>query len=166
MCTESNTIQIIVIATLVSTLLFSLSVIFSDGISWNNNYAYALAIQKKDNLSSENKATIHLNSVEFAPLTYSDNNQLKVIADYKTNDPRLVNTHMDGVMKVYNPAGTLLKTSPIQKGFILGESGVIQFATSFTDNTIKDVNAELALTDALHEEKISNTLKTSVSLES
>lgn len=166
MCTEFNTIQIIVIATLAFSLVFSLSVIFTDGISWNNYHAYAQAPEKKDNLSSENKVTIHLNSVEFAPLTYSNNDQLKVITEYQTNDPKLVNTHMDGVMKVYNPAGTLLKTSPIQKGFVLGESGVIQFATSFTDKTIKDVNAEVALTDAFHEIKISNTLKTSASLES
>ncbi len=68
-------------------------------------------------------------------------------------------------MKVYNPDRTLLKTSPIQKGFVLGESGVIQFATSFTDKTLKDVNAEIALTDPLNEEKISNTLKTNASLE-
>jgi hypothetical protein len=75
---ESNTIPIIVIATMAFSLIFSLSVIFTDGISWNNKYAYAQAPRQKDNLSSENKVTIHLNSVEFTPLTYSGNNQLKV----------------------------------------------------------------------------------------
>jgi hypothetical protein len=57
------------------------------------------------------------------------------------------------------------KHHQFKKGFVLGESGVIQFATSFTDKTLKDVNAEIALTDPLHEEKISNTLKTNASLE-
>ena len=57
-----------------------------------------------------------------------------------------------------------MKTSSIQKGFVLGESGTIPFATSFTDKTIQDVKAEIALTDALHEEKISNTLETKAAL--
>lgn len=164
--TEFNIIPLIGIAIIAFSLIFSLSIIFNEGISWNNNnYVYAQAPQQKDDLSSKNKVTIHLNSVKFAPLTYSDSNQLKILVDYQTKDPTLVNTHMDGVMKVYDSDGTLLKTSPIQKGFVLGESGVIQFATSFTDKTIKDVTAEVALTDALHEKKISNTLKTSASLE-
>jgi len=150
------------------TLINSLSVVINNENFGINNDVYAQfpqAQQRNDTSNSQDNITIQLNSIKFAPLTNSDNNQLKVLADYKTNDPALVNTHMDGVMKVYNPEGTLLKTSTIQKGFVLGESGVIQFATSFADQTIRDVNTELALTDAFHAEKISNTLKSSASLE-
>ena len=45
-------------------------------------------------------------------------------------------------MKVYNPDWTLLKTSPIQKGLVSGESDVIQFAIYFTDNAIQYVDTE------------------------
>lgn len=164
-CSISSKVLILVMVTVTMSIIFSLAFTQRGGILWNDNIAYGQTTEQKDDLASENKVTIHLNSVKFAPLTNSDNNQLKILADYQTNDPALVNTHMDGVMKVYNSNGTLLKTSPIQKGFVLGESGVIQFATSFTDKTIRDVNAEVALTDALHEEKISNMLKTNASLE-
>lgn len=164
-CSKSTTIPTIVIATVAISIIFSLYIALNVEISWNDNTVYAQTTQQKDSLSSENKVTINLNSVTFAPLTYTDNSQLKVLVDYQTNDPSLVNTHMDGTMKVYNPDGTLLKTSSIQKGFVLGQSGIIQFATSFTDKTIEEIEAEIALTDALHEEKISNTLKTNASLE-
>ena len=163
-CSKYTTIPTIVIATVAISMIFSLSIALNVEISWNDNMAYAQAPQQEDSLSSENRIIINLNSVTFAPLTYTDNNQLKVLVDYQTNDPSLVNTHMDGTMKVYNPDETLLKTSSIQKGSVLGESGVVQFATSFTDKTIQDVKVELALTDALHEEKISNTLKINTSL--
>ena len=164
-CSKSTTTPTIVIATVAISIIFSLSIALNVEISWNDNMANAQAPQQEDSLSSENRVTINLNSVTFAPLTYTDNNQLKVLVDYQTNDPSLVNTHMDGTMKVYNPDGTLLKTSSIQIGYVLGKSGIIQFATSFTDKTIQDIEAEIALTDALHEEKISNTLKTNASLE-
>lgn len=115
-CSKSTTIPTIVIATVAISMIFSLSIALNVEISWNDNMAYAQAPQQEDSLSSENRVTINLNSVTFAPLTYTDNNQLKVLVDYQTNDPSLVNTHMDGTMKVYNPDGTLLKTSSIQKG--------------------------------------------------
>ena len=142
-----------IIATVAISIIFSLSIILIEEISWNDNVVYAQATEQKDNLTSENGVTINLNSISFTPLTYTDNNQLKVLIDYQTNDSSLVNTHMDGTMKVYNPDGTLLKTSSIQKGFGLGHSGTIPFATSFADKTIQDVKVEIALTDAFHEEK-------------
>jgi hypothetical protein len=41
----------------------------------------------------------------------------------------------------------------------------MHFATSFEDETIQDVKAEIAMTDTLYAEKISNTLSVSASLE-
>jgi len=64
---------------------------------------------------------------------------------------------MAGVMKVYSIDGTLIKTSTIPKGYVLGQSGPTQFVTSFEDNTILHVNAEIAMTDTIHAENISNT---------
>jgi hypothetical protein len=72
---------------------------------------------------------------------------------------------MAGVMKVYLPDGTLIKTSTIQDGYILGQAGPMQFATSFEDKTITNVKAEITMTDALHTETFSNTLTVPASLE-
>ncbi len=115
---------------------------------------------------SENKVTIHLNSVRFAPLTDTASNQLKVIAEYQTNEPTLVNTPLTGTMKVYGPDGTLVKSSSIQKGYVLGQAGIIQFATSFTDNSLQNIKAEIYLTDSSNTEKISNILKVDTSVTS
>ncbi|MDF0680250.1 MAG: hypothetical protein P0116_04730 [Candidatus Nitrosocosmicus sp.] len=113
--------------------------------------------------SSKDKVTIDLNSVDFAPLTSSENNQLKLVINYQTKDPSLVNTPMAGTMKVYDSDGNIIKTSNIGNGYVLGQSGPMQFATTFTDNTIADVKAEVYLTDTMGN-KISNTLTTDASL--
>ncbi len=115
--------------------------------------------------SSKDKVTIDLTSAEFAPLTYSENNQLKIIINYQTNDPLLINSPMAGTMKVYDSDDNIIKTSKITNGYVLGQSGPMQFATSFTDKTIKDVKAEVYMTDTMGN-KISNTLTTDASLPS
>lgn len=150
------------------TLIISLSVIINSenfGII-NNAHAQPLQSQQQnDTLTSEDKITIQLDSVKFAPLTDSNSNQLKILVDYQTNDPSFVNTPMKGIMKVYLHDGTPLKTSSIQKGYIVGQSGTIQFATSFADKTIQKVKADVYLTDIQGSEKISNTLTIDASLE-
>ena len=113
--------------------------------------------------SLKDKVTIDLTSVEFAPLTSSENNQLKIVINYQTNDPSLVNTPMAGTMKVYDSDGNIIKTSKIGNGFVLGQSGPMQFATTLTDKTISKVKAEVYLTDTSGD-KISNTLTTDASL--
>lgn len=70
---------------------------------------------------------------------------------------------MTRVMKVYLPDGTHLKTSSILNGFIVGQSGVIQFATSFTDKILQRVNADVYLADTQGIEKISNMLSINAS---
>ena len=120
--------------------------------------------QKPETSSSlKDKVTIDLTSVEFAPLTSSENNQLKIVINYQTSDPSLVNTPMAGTMKVYDSDGNIIKTSKIGNGYVLGQSGPMQFATTFTDKTISKVKAEVYLTDTVGN-KISNTLTTDASL--
>ena len=63
---------------------------------------------------------------------------------------------MKGTMKVYLSDGTPLKTSSIQKGYIVGQSGVIGFANYFTDKSIQKVKAEVYLTNTQGSEKVSN----------
>jgi len=115
--------------------------------------------------SLKDKVTIDLASVEFAPLTSSENNQLKIVINYQTDDPSLVNTPMAGTMKVYDSNGNIIKTSKIGNGYVLGQSGPMQFATTLTDKTISKVKADVYLTDTSGN-KISNTLTTEASLPS
>ena len=115
--------------------------------------------------SLKDKVTIDLTSAEFAPLTSNENNQLKIVINYKTNDPALVNTPMAGTMKVYDSNGNIIKTSKIGNGYVLGQSGPMQFATTLTDKTISKVKADVYLTDTSGN-KISNTLTTDASLPS
>ncbi|HEX5186091.1 MAG TPA: hypothetical protein VFV86_04295 [Nitrososphaeraceae archaeon] len=113
--------------------------------------------------SLKDRVTIDLTSAEFAPLTSSENNQLKIVINYQTSDPSLVNTPMAGTMKVYGSDGNIIKTSKIGNGYVLGQSGPMQFATTLTDKTISQVKSEVYLTDTM-ENKISNTLTTDASL--
>ena len=85
--------------------------------------------------------------------------------NYKTNDPSLVNTPIAGTMKVYDSDGNTIKTSKIGNGYVLGQSGPMQFATTFTDKTIAEIKAEVYMTDTMGN-KISNTLTTDASLPS
>ena len=155
----------IAIITMAITLIISLSIVLNSENFGIINDVYAQAQQKVDIPTSQNEITIQLESAKFAPLTDSNFNQLKVLVNYQTNDQSLVNTPMKGTMKVYLSDGTPLKTSSIQKGYIVGQSGVIQFATSFTDKSIQKVKAEVYLTNTQGSEKVSNTITIDTSLE-
>lgn len=152
-------------------LMLILSMAMSNNLIETSSNAYAQSDNDKNQQGSdlstttslEDGVTLHLTSVDFAPLTNGGNNQLKILADYKTLDSSLVNSPMTGTLKVYDKDGKVLKTPSIQKGLVLGEAGVAQFATSFTDKTITEVKAEAYLTDTTGN-KISNTLTTDASL--
>lgn len=153
-------------------LMLTLSMAMSNNLIETSINAYAQSDNDKNQQGSdssstttslEDRVTLHLTSVDFAPLTNGGNNQLKILADYKTLDSSLVNSPMTGTLKVYDKDGKILKTPSIQKGLVLGEAGVAQFATSFTDKTITEVKAEAYLTDTTGN-KISNTLTTDASL--
>ena len=165
-CSKTLTLTVTVLA---MGLLFSISTAMEKGVLITDYNVYAQSEQEQAQRSVDDNSSypviIKLDSVSFAPLTNSEINQLKVDITYQTNDPKLVNTIMAGVMKVYTTEGTLVKTSSIPSGYILGQAGPMQFATSFEDQTIQDVKAEIAMTDTNHAEKISNTLTVESSLE-
>ena len=104
-----------------------------------------------------------MNSITFAPLTDSSINQLKIFVNYHAIDPALVNTPMAGIVKVFLSDGSLIKTSSILKGYVVGQSGVIQFATSFNDQAIQNVRAEVYMIDT-SDEIVSNALSVDASL--
>jgi hypothetical protein len=70
---------------------------------------------------------------------------------------------MAGIMKVFLSDGSLVKTSSIPKGYVVGQSGVIQFATSFNDPAIQNVRTEVYMINT-SDEIISNTLSIDASL--
>ena len=125
--------------------------------------AFAQEIPQEHVLNSTDNMIIGLNSARFAPLTDSTVNQFKILVAYERNDPTLVNTPMAGFMIVYHSDGSLLKTSSIPKGYVVGQSGIVQFATSFSDQTIKYVRACVYMNDT-QGDVISNMLSVDESL--
>ena len=113
--------------------------------------------------SSLNKTTIALSSAQFMPLTNPIYNQLKVIVQDKTNDASLLNTKANG-LRVFSLNGTIIKTSSFPNGFLLNQTGSIQFATSFTDKSLQNVKADVVLTDLSKINPLSNLVTTNISL--
>lgn len=128
----------------------------------NSNIAFAQQIKTTTPALSTNKITIGFISSQFVPLTNSTFNQLKININYKTNDASLVNTKINGIMKVFSLNGTTIKTSSFPRGFLLNQTGTIQFASSFTDKTVQTVKANIALTDLNKINPLSNNVTRNV----
>jgi hypothetical protein len=109
------------------------------------------------------KVTITLNSATFTPLTDPTKHQVKVLVDYVAKDTSLINAPVNGVMDVYAPNGSRIKTSSYSNGFNIMDSGTIQFATTFTDPTLQVVRTDIVLTDLNKTDSISNLVTTNVS---
>ncbi len=117
------------------------------------------------NAQSAEEINISVDSTNFAPLTLDPNsNQLKVIVAYETVDPQLVNTKINGVMEVIAENGTLVKISSFPNGFDLAENGRIQFASSFTDDSMQSATANIVLMDLNKTDVLSNAVTTEVAL--
>src|SRR5215208_6612897 len=102
----------------------------------------------------------------FAPISSGDGgNQVKVVVNYAVHDPMIANDLVKGVMKVYSPNGTLLKTSSSPTPFPISNSyGTATLATTITDPTIESVTAKIAFTNPIKTETFSNELPVSVDL--
>ncbi|HKI09328.1 MAG TPA: hypothetical protein VKA09_13115, partial [Nitrososphaeraceae archaeon] len=96
----------------------------------------------------------------FAPVSSGEGgNQAKVVVNYVVHDPMIVNDLVKGVMKVYSPNGTLLKTSSSPTPFPISNSyGTATLATTLTDPTIESVIAKIAFTNPIKTETFSNEL--------
>ena len=102
----------------------------------------------------------------FAPISSGEGgSQVKVVVDYVVHDPMVVNDLVKGVMKVYSPDGTLLKTSSSPTPFpISGSHGSSTLATTLTDPRIESVTASIVFTNSIKTETISNELPVNVDL--
>src|ERR671939_1442092 len=102
----------------------------------------------------------------FAPISSGDGgNQVKVVVNYAVHDPMIANDLVKGVMKVYSPNGTLLKTSSSPTPFPISNSySTATLATTITDPTIESVTAKIVFTNPIKTETLSNELPVSVDL--
>jgi hypothetical protein len=101
---------------------------------------------------------LSLNDTSFAQKSPEEENQVKVIVNYAAQDPMAVHDLVKGVMKVYSPNGTLLKTSSSPTPFPVSTSGKAQLATTLTDNSQDSVTAKIVFTNPIKTETISNEL--------
>ncbi len=139
---------------LISATIIASSLIFI-GLGIISN-VYAQPVQK---------ITITLNSAKFAPLTNDTHVQLKSLVGYVTKDSSLVNTKINGIMKVSLLNGTLLKRSSFPNGFTISHSGVIAFATSFVGKTMPNIKMDIVLTDLSKVTPLSNVISQHVTFE-
>jgi hypothetical protein len=102
----------------------------------------------------------------FAPISSGEGgSQVKVVVNYVVHDPMVVNDLVKGVMKVYSPDGTLLKTSSSPTPFpISGSHGSSTLATTLTDPRIESVTASIVFTNSIKTETISNELPVNIDL--
>lgn len=107
---------------------------------------------------------LSLNDSSFAQKSPEEGNQVKVIVNYATQDPMAVHDLVKGVMKVYSPNGTLLKTSSSPTPFPVSTSGKAQLATTLTDNSQESVTAKIIFTNPIRTETVSNELLVKIDL--
>lgn len=101
--------------------------------------------------------SLSLNDSSFAP-SQEGGNQVKVVVNYATQDPMAVDDLVKGVMKVYTPNGTLIKTSSSPTPFPVSTTGQLQMATTLTENTIENITANVVFTNPIRTEIVSNEL--------
>src|ERR687897_326899 len=101
--------------------------------------------------------SLSLNDSSFAP-SPEGGNQVKVVVNYATQDPMAVDDLVKGVMKVYTPNGTLIKTSSSPTPFPVSTTGQLQMATTLTENTIENITANIVFTNPIKTEIVSNEL--------
>ncbi|MGC2428336.1 MAG: hypothetical protein WA421_14955, partial [Nitrososphaeraceae archaeon] len=91
------------------------------------------------------------NYAHFLPLTSNNQSpQVKVVVNYSIIEPSVINRDMNAIMHVYTANGTLLRISSFPNSFIINStSGQSQLATTLTDNTVKNVKADVTFTDAV-----------------
>jgi hypothetical protein len=107
-----------------------------------------------------------LSYAHFLPLTGNNqSHQVKVVVNYSVSEPSIVNQNMNAIMRVYSSNGTLMKISSFPHGFIINStSGQSQLATTLTNNTVKNVKANVIFTDAEKNANFSDPLDVNLSL--
>ena len=151
---------------LITLLLATLSIIITGQIG---HLAYSQTAVNNTELlpipDHEQEVSITLDSARFIPLTSGDGNQVNVFVNYKVNDPSIINSPINSVMKIYWPNRTLFKTSSSPEGFVANETGTWRHATTITDRKLVDPPAVVQFTDLAKTVPISNPVRIRLSLE-
>jgi hypothetical protein len=113
---------------------------------------------------SSNSVSQRLDYAHFIPLTNSPGNQVKLLLNYSSLDPSMTNAPINAVMEVYAANQTLLRTTSFPQPLLLNQSGEIQLATTFEDDSLNNITARTMLTDGEKVIPISNTLETRLAL--
>jgi hypothetical protein len=101
-------------------------------------------------ISSENST--------FLPLTTATGNQLKVSLNYDLQNASITGQAINAVMKLYDPNGTLIKTSSFPAGFTAQSSGKAELKSTLTNKSIQDLVANVTFTNSAKTDIISNEL--------
>lgn len=113
---------------------------------------------------SSNSVSQRLDYAHFVPLTNSPGNQVKLLLNYSSLDPSMTDAPINAVMEVYAANQTLLRTTSYPQPLLLNQSGEIQLATTFEDESLNNITARAMLTDGEKVIPISNTLETRLAL--
>jgi hypothetical protein len=109
--------------------------------------------------------TIKFQTVTFGPSTSNPLNQVYALVDYQIKDLSLLDSVINGVMTVFAPNGTLIKTSTYGNGFTVGaESGTVQFRTAIPDQSLTNVNVNVTFTDLNKTESLSNSISQNIAV--
>ncbi|MGB7662138.1 MAG: hypothetical protein WBL67_05325 [Nitrososphaeraceae archaeon] len=113
---------------------------------------------------STNSVSQRLDYAQFVPLTNGPGNQVKLLLNYSSLNPSMANAPVNAVMEVYAANQTLLRTTSFPQPLLLNQSGEIQLATTFEDESLNNITARTMLTDGEKVIPISNTLETRLAL--
>ena len=113
---------------------------------------------------SSNSVSQILDYAQFVPLTNSPGNQVKLLLNYSSLDQSMTNAPINAVMEIYAPNQTLLRTTSFPQPLLLNQSGEIQLATTFEDESLNNITAKTMLTDEEKAIPISKTLETILAL--
>ena len=113
---------------------------------------------------SSNSVSQRLDYAHFVPLTNSPGNQVKLLLNYSSLDPSMTDAPINAVMEVYAANQTLLRNTSFPQPLLLNQSGEIQLATTFEDESLNNITTRTMLTDGEKVIPISNTLETRLAL--
>jgi hypothetical protein len=155
---KTTTFKLILIFAVMGLISFEVLSLLGNGDRSSNN-------DKSSNylafaVTNGQPITQKLSYAHFLPLTNNTNlHQVKVIVDYAP-----VSAAQNAIMKVYATNGTLIKISSFPSGLKTADTGKAQFATSLSDNTIKNVMASIMFTDSSKSANFSNPVNVKLNL--
>ena len=102
-----------------------------------------------------NSVSLKLAAAHYIPLTVDPGN---------VSNSEVINKPINAIMEVYAANETLIRTSSFPSPITANETGTIQLATTFNNDTLKNVTAVVTVTDPTKESPISEPLRVPLTL--